>query len=99
MYSIVKRLRKQGRRLPDRATSSDPGLKCEVSLARVGVAYYLVAHDRTDPQRNPLIPQLTEAKLVTMMGARMLFQGLESEGGAEGPAYLQEWVVEVLPQP
>ena len=99
MYSIVKALRKHGRRLPDRSISADPGLKCELTLAKVGVSLYLVAHARTDPQRNPLIPQLMDAHLVTMIGARMLFQGLESEGGPDGPTYLQEWAVEVLPQP
>ena len=52
----------------------------------------------TDPNSQvggSLIPQLYDARLVTMHGTKMLFKGEERPQGDAGPAYVQEWAVQL----
>jgi len=94
MYSIVKRLRSGGIRKNDRDIQADPGAAGELtlSISSGGPQAKLAKHD--DSRQEPIIPILTDAKLVTMHLDKMLFRGIErGEGGAE---CVQEWSVMVL---
>jgi hypothetical protein len=100
MYSKVKLLRQRGARRPDRDIASDLGAVGHLTLSSVGAMCELKLHGpEDDSQRNPLIPVLLDATLITMHGARMLFRGFERQGAQDdpaGPACLQEWAVEVM---
>jgi hypothetical protein len=41
---------------------------------------------------------LHEAMLITTGGERMLFKGLEQPQGEAGPAFVQEWSVQLMPR-
>jgi hypothetical protein len=103
MYSKVKRLRKHGARRSDREIGSDPGVVGHVTMATVGTTREMKLHGAgDDSQRKPLIPILFNPAIVTMNGNRMLFSGLERQGAQDdpaGPAFMQEWAVEVLVEP
>ena len=47
-------------------------------------------------QRNPLIPDLYDARLVTMNGAKMLFAGIKRTIDPLAAQYLQEWAVVIV---
>ena len=91
MYSIVKRLRERGRRLPDREISASPGVRGELVVAIVGYRPEATLYAPDDQQRKPLIPELRGAQLVTMTTTGMLFYG--TERAPDGAEYVQEWSV------
>jgi hypothetical protein len=94
MYSIVKRLRHRGRRLPDREISASTGVRGELVVAICGYRPEATLYEPSDQQRKPLIPELQNAQLITMTTTGMLFYGTEkSQDGAE---CVQEWSVRLI---
>lgn len=93
MYSIVKRLRERGKRLTDRDISASAGVRGELTLAICGWRPVAKVYAPADQQRRPLIPELDDAKLVTMTPAGMLLCGIER--AADGAEYVQEWSVKL----
>jgi hypothetical protein len=91
MYSIVKRLQEHGRRLHNREISASPGVRGELSVAIVGYRSEANLYDPNDQQRRPLIPELRDARLITMTETGMLFYGTEQ--APDGAEYVQEWSV------
>jgi hypothetical protein len=95
MYS-VKQLRRHGARLSDRQIHSEPAVASHLTMAMVGSAYELKLHAENDgSSREPLIPILYDARLISMHGDKMLFRGLERRGGQDEATWLQEWSVKV----
>ena len=94
MYSIVKRLRHCGRRLHNRDISASPGVRGELAVAIVGYRPEAKIYDPNDQQRRPLIPELRDAKLVTMTPTGMLLYGTEL--APDGAEYVQEWSVRLV---
>lgn len=100
MYSHFKRLRAAGQRKTDRDIASDPGVVGHISIFRQGneivaAAYAVGGTGKPDI----LLPLLYRAKLVTMQGHGMLFQGWERPRGEDQPdtdANKQEWSVKIL---
>lgn len=95
MYVKAKRLREQGRRRRNEDIAADLGLVGELTLAMVGAAYQLNLNDPHSSVHAPLFPVLFEAKLTTMHGDKMLFKGEERPQGDAGPAFVQEWSVQL----
>lgn len=96
MYS-VKQLRRHGARLSDRQIQSDPAIAGQLTMAMVGNTYELKLHAENDGStREPLIPVLFDARLISMHGDKMLFRGLERRGGVDEATYLQEWSVKIM---
>lgn len=98
MYVIAKPLRTHGKRRTDHEIAADQGKTGELTLAMVGPAYQLNLNDPSSSVHAPLLPVLYEAKLTTMGGERMLFKGEERPQGDAGPAFVQEWSVQVVPR-
>jgi len=63
-------------------------------VAIVGYRPEATIYDPNDQQRRPLIPELRDARLVTMTATGMLFHG--TEVGPDGAEYVQEWSVRVV---
>lgn len=95
MFGKVKRLRASGKRLSSHDIGRSEYVEGEVrvySLAGVIVA----SVSNPDSQvGGSLLPDLYDAKLVTMNEHGMLFKGEERPQGDTGPAYIQEWSVMV----
>lgn len=100
MYSKVKRLRRNGERLPDRDIYSMESIVGCLTVCTVVNYQVLKLHAAGDTgAMAPLIPEMFRARLVTMHGARMLFQGYERIGNQadeNSPVIKQEWSVEVV---
>jgi hypothetical protein len=100
MYSKIKRLRNLGERLDDRDISADLGTVGYMTVILLeGVPVASVFGEQGAAGRDPLIPMLFRARLVTMHNDRMLLQGYERTGDQEDPAspvIKQEWAVQVM---
>lgn len=100
MYSKIKRLRRRGERIGDREISADPGQVGHMTICQVEttiVAKFHAAGD--DAQKKPMIPELFRAKIVGMIGDRMLFQGYERIGDqndTNAQVIKQEWAVQAM---
>jgi hypothetical protein len=97
MHSTVKRLRISGARRPDSEIFADDGIEGDLTLAQCGMIYELKLSQDDGSRRDPVIPVLYDAKLVSMHSNKMLFTGLERTGDEQGVQFLQEWSVMVLP--
>lgn len=93
MYSVVKRLRSRGIRKHDRDIQTDPGAAGDLTLAMSGDGAKLKLSSDDGSRQEPIIPVLTDARLVTMHSDKMLFRGVER--GEDGAEYVQEWSVMV----
>ena len=95
MYSIVKCLRQNGIRRPDREIQADEGTVGHLSLVNCGAHYELKLHGAGDDAvKAPIVPILYNAVAVTMMGNRMLWSGDERESpDPRGRTVKQEWSV------
>jgi hypothetical protein len=96
MYSKIKVLRRRGARLSEREISAHEGHDGELTLYRSGGAIELKLSGPNDQRKEPIIPILYDARLVTMHGNGMLFQGMERTGDEKGAQYMQEWSVMIL---
>jgi hypothetical protein len=97
MYSRIKVLRRHGARMAERDISAQKGHDGELTLYRTGSSIELKLSDPNDQRKEPIIPILYDARLVTMHGDRMLFQGMERTGDEKRAQYMQEWSVMILP--
>jgi hypothetical protein len=95
MKAHVKVLRSGGERISARDIQSDSGTRGDMTMVMIAGRTELKLADPNDSQLKPLIPVLYHARLVTMHGNRMLYQGLTAPRDDGGQA--QEWSVEVLP--
>ena len=89
----VKILRRNGERKSERDIHGDPGTQGNMTMVIVEGRTELKLSDPNDSQMKPLVPVLYHARVTTIHGNRMLFQGLtapRAEGGQP-----QEWSVEV----
>lgn len=98
MYGKVKRLRERGSRLSDRDIAKAPHVEGEVTLAGLGPVLVAQVRDPNSQVGTGLLPQLYDARLISMHGGKMLFKGEERPQGDAGPAYVQEWAVVVEPR-
>lgn len=96
MLVKVKILRAHGARRSDREIGSDAGADGNLSLYRSGGRYELKLFADDGSRQEPIIPVLFDARLVTMHGNKMLFQGLECRGEIADAQHFQEWSVLVL---
>lgn len=100
MYSAIKRLRVHGERKADRDISADPGAIGNLSVFRQGneiVAAVYAGGGMGQP--GEVLPTLYRARLVTMHGQSMLFQGWERPLGynqADSDKNKQEWSVRLM---
>lgn len=100
MYSHIKRLRVQGERKPDRDISADPGAVGVLTVFKQGnevVAAFYAGGGMGKP--GELFPALYRARLVTMQGGGMLFQGWERRLGfdqEDSDTNKQEWSVHLM---
>jgi hypothetical protein len=97
MYSRIKILRRHGARLAEREIIGQKGHDGELTLYRSGGWIELKLSEPNDQRKEPIVPILYDAKLVTMHGDRMLFQGMERTGDEKHAQYMQEWSVMLLP--
>jgi len=93
MYGKVKRLRERGTRLSDRDIARASCVEGEVTLAGLGTVLIAQVRDPNSQVGTGLLPQLYEARLISMHSDKMLFKGEERPHGDAGPAYVQEWTV------
>lgn len=98
MYVKAKRLRERGRRRSDHEIAADPGKVGELTFAMVAGSHQANLNDPASSVHAPLYPVLYEARLTTMHGDKMLLRGEERPDGDAGPAYAQEWAVQVVPR-
>jgi hypothetical protein len=94
MYSIVKRLRQRGRRMPDREISASTAVQGELVVAICGHRPEATLFAPNDQRRRPLIPELQNVQLLTMTTTGMLLYGTEI--GQDGAEYVQEWSVRII---
>jgi hypothetical protein len=92
----VKPLRQRGSRLTDQQIASLAPAEGYVSVYGIGTTIQISVYDGSANQQ-PLLPDLYDARLVTMQGAKMLFSGIERTGDPRAAQYLQEWSVLILP--
>ena len=95
MYGKVKPLRASGKRLSDHDIARAQFVQGEVTLAGLGATLILTVTDPNSQVGGSLLPQLYDARLITMTQHKMLFKGEERPQGDAGPAYVQEWAVVV----
>ncbi|PIL46097.1 hypothetical protein CR105_03120 [Massilia eurypsychrophila] len=103
MYSHIKRLRVRGERRPDREISADPGAVGNLTVFRQGAEIVAAFHAGGGTgQPGELLPALFRARLVTMHGQGMLFQGWERPLGhdqKDTESNKQEWSVRLMAAP
>jgi hypothetical protein len=95
MYCKIKFLRQRGVRRNDREIAADLGAEGELTLALCGPSYELKLQARDSSRGEPIVPILYDARLTSMHGDKMLFQGIERTSD-EGPHYAQAWSVMIL---
>lgn len=93
MYSLVKVLRTQGRRRHDREILSATPAEGDLTLTICGGFPELKLCAPNALPATPLIPSLLEARVITMLGNKMLFRGIERE--PSGAEHIQEWSVQI----
>jgi hypothetical protein len=96
MLVKVKILRNRGVRRSDREIGADAGVDGQLTLYQSGGQCELKLSGDDGSRKEPIIPVLFDAKLVTMHGDKMLFQGLDRQGQVADAQYFQEWSVMVL---
>jgi hypothetical protein len=99
MYSKIKQLRHRGVRRSDRDISADSGVDGYLTLALCSGMYELKLHADDGSRQEAILPILYDAKLISMHGNKMLFQGLERHSDENGPQFAQAWSVMVMVEP
>lgn len=98
MRGKVKLLRRQGGRLSPRdITAQDPIAGTLTLSAHQWTMEYVLALRAPNDNVNPPLLQLFDARLIVMHHDGMRFIGIERPRGDDGPAYVQEWSVMILP--
>lgn len=100
MYSHIKRLRAAGERKADRDISVDAGVVGHMNVfTQAGEVVAVIYPGGGSGRQEPMLPLLYKARLITMRGDKMLFQGWERPGGYDQPdtdKNRQEWSVRVM---
>lgn len=103
MYSHVKRIRFGGKRKADRDISIDAGVIGHINVfIQAGEIVATVYAGGGTGRQDPMLPALYRARLVTMHGDGMLFQGWERPRGwdeVDTDTNKQEWSVKILLDP
>lgn len=94
MRYTVKVLRHRGARRSEREILGESGTDGQLTGANVGSSFELKLSADDGSRQEPIIPVLSDAKLVSMHGDKMLFRGIETD--AHGAQFVQEWSVKVI---
>jgi hypothetical protein len=94
MYSILKRLRRNGAERTREEIASDPGYEGELRFEPAGTVARATLTEPEDEHMRPIIPPLEHAQLVVMRVDMMLFRGTERD--KSGTGYEQEWSVKII---
>lgn len=92
----VKPLRQRGARLSDQQILSMPPVEGVIRAYGLGTTIQLSVNAHDDQQGKPLLPDLYDARMVTMHGNGMLFFGLERTADPAAAQYAQEWSVKIV---
>jgi hypothetical protein len=92
MRAKIKLLQTRGVRRSDRDIGADLPISGELTYALCGGRYDLKLSAPDDSQYKPLVPILSEARLVGIHNQKMLFSGIE-QPTTGGPQYGQQWSV------
>lgn len=92
----VKPLRNRGARLSDQQILSMQPVEGVIRLYGLGTTLQITVSAHDDQQFKPLIPDLYDARMVTMHGNGMLFFGLERTDDPAAAQYAQEWSVRIV---
>lgn len=92
----VKPLRQRGARLSDQQILSMPPVEGIIRVYGLGTTIQISMNAHDDQQGKPLLPDLYDARMVTMHGNKMLFAGIERTGDPLAAQYLQEWSVVIV---
>ena len=92
----VKPLRQRGARISDYQIQASAPAEGMLTVYGLGTTIQISVSASEDQQRKPLIPDLYDARLVTMNGAKMLFAGIERTADPLAAQYLQEWAVVIV---
>jgi hypothetical protein len=92
----VKPLRHRGARRSDYDIQAMAPAEGGLSIYGAGTTIQITLSALDDQQNKPLIPNLYEARLVNMHGAKMLFAGIERTVDPLAAQYLQEWTVVII---
>lgn len=93
----VKAIRHRGVRLSDFDIPSIIPVEGIIRVYGLGTTIQLSVSASDDQQHVPLLPDLYDARLVTMQGDKMLFAGIQRTADPREAQYLQEWSVLILP--
>jgi hypothetical protein len=91
----VKPLRQRGSRLSDQQIASLAPVEGVITIYGLGTTIQLSLYNGTAKQE-PLIPDLYDARLVSMHGNKMLFAGIERTADKDAAQYFQEWAVVIV---
>lgn len=95
MKVSVKAIRQQGVRLLDPQIASLSPTEGYISLYGLGTTLQISLY-ANNARPEPLIPDLYDARLVSMNNAKMLFAGLQRTADPRAAQYFQEWSVTIL---
>lgn len=95
MKVSVKPVCQHGARLFDQQIASLPAVDGYLSLYGIGTTLQLSLYDGSGMQV-PLIPDLYDARLVSMHGSKMLFAGIQRTADLMAAQYRQEWAVQIV---
>jgi len=95
MKVSVKPIRQHGARLSDQQIASLQATDGYLSLYGLGTTLQISLYDGSAAQV-PLIPDLYDARLVSMHGNKMLFVGIERTSDQMAAQYRQEWAVVIV---
>lgn len=91
MLVQVKSLRQRGARLSDYQIQASTPAEGSLTVYGLGTTIQLTLYAVDDQQRKPLLPDLYDARLVTLNGNKLLFAGIERTADPLAAQYLQEW--------
>lgn len=92
----VKPLRHHGARLTDHQIASLVPIEGALRVYGLGGSIQVSVSAPDDQQGKPLLPDLYDARIVTLQNNGMLFFGLERTGNPAAAQYAQEWSVRIV---
>lgn len=96
MLVQVKALRQRGSRLTDHQIAALIPIEGALRVYGLSGSIQVSVSAPDDQQGKPLIPDLYDARMVTLHGNGMLFFGLERTGDPAAAQYAQEWSVRIV---
>jgi hypothetical protein len=91
----VKPLRQRGSRLTDQQIASLAPVYGHLALYGLGTTLQISVY-ANNARPDPLIPDLYDARLISMHGNKMLFAGIERTADPMAAQYFQEWAVVIV---